>query len=543
MRPDLQRPATTPPTQRYNSSSIGEASRKVAAGRLAKFGYDTDIPRSDSLLGTQGARASLNRSYTVAGVGPGASAIDADNLARVDSKKREESAALLMSAAQRNVQARLSGIDKQVAESRGLVRRESWDTKSIGIAQAGSDKRMERHGKVDIGGGVYMTPGEIDAIAEKNIQPVLDEIDRGAEAGRARLEAGSARELGMHLDIEESKRVKELQQARERETREDTKKAKGMCYEAGLSLLPSSHMRYSLRQGPRLSERCLKAVEKEEEKRRKEEEKRAMKERKQLAKIDSKRRRESMGAGGVADMRGPDPPTSPKSDNSEGGIRGLINRFKKRYSRQISPDEKNAIAGDAPAGGSSTFSGGHRAEQQQQQQNAAEANGGAVANGSASPRLPASRIPRPVTVPRTNGATATPGNRGSIRVVTITGAPPATSSAEVRRRHSLSSVGSAGHRFKGRKRGDDTVLSSWIEDPGVRKGKEKVNGKTTGAFSKANGRLVSAEDPSEYPDEARDTFSQQPTTLNRPTSGYFPQDERRFSAGETSMSSRFRENL
>lgn len=311
-------------------------------------------------------------------------------------------------------------------------------------------------------------------------------------------------------------------------------------------------MGYSPYQEPRLNEKCLQAVEKEEEKRRKEEEKRVTKERKQLAKIDNKRRKESIGAGGMADMRGPDPPTSPKSDSSEGGIRGLINRFRRRYSRQISLDEKNAIVGGASAEGNptvSTFSGGHRAVmEQQQQQNAAEANGRTtVANGSASPRPPASRIPRPVSaviVPRSNSVTAAPGNQGSIRVVTATGAPPVTvrnSSTDMRRRHSLSSVGSTGHRFKGRKRGDDAGLLSWTEDPGVKKGKGKVNGKTTGDFSKANGRIVSAE--AEYPDEARDTFSQQPTTLNRPTSGYFLQDERRFSAGEASMSSRFRENL
>lgn len=319
--------------------------------------------------------------------------------------------------------------------------------------------------------------------------------------------------------------------------------------------IPSSRARFvnSIFPTPRtLAERKIKAAEKEEEKRRKEEEKRATKERKQLAKIDNKRRRESVGTGGVADMREPDPPTSPKPGSGEGGIRGLINRFRRRYSRQISPEEKNAIAGDAPTEGGPTvptFSGGHRAamaeQQLQQQQNVAKANNGA----SASPRLPASRIPRPVSaviVPRTNGVAATPGNQGSIRVVSTTGAPPITnrnSSTEMRRRHSLSSVGSTAHRFKGRKHGDDAALSSWTEDPGVKKGKRKVNEKTTGDFSKANGRIVSAEDHSEYPDEARDTFSQQSTILNRPTSGYFLQDERRFSAGETSMSSRFRENL
>lgn len=247
VQPDLQLPATTPPSRRYNNSNIEEAARKVAAERLAKIGYNTDIPRPASLLGTQGARASLNRSYSAAGPNRSnfgrARKIDADmalaqeNSVRVDAKKRGENAILLMSTAQQNVQARMSRIDKQVAESRGLVRREDWDAKAIEVAQAGSDKRMEYHGKVSIGGGAYMTPGEIDAIAEKNVQPVLDEINRNAEAERARLQAERVRELEVRLDDEESKRVQDLQRTREREIREDIKRAKGVLY--GLAVLPS----------------------------------------------------------------------------------------------------------------------------------------------------------------------------------------------------------------------------------------------------------------------------------------------------------------
>lgn len=253
MQPDLQRPTTTPPSQIHINSGIEEAAAKVTAKRLVKVGCDTDIPRS-SPLGTRGAQAPLNHSHTVTGasysdLGAGNTNADMtlmqDNLAKVNAEKRGDSAVLLMSAAQRNVQARLSGIDKQVAESRGLVRRESRNTKPLEIAQAYSDKRMEHHGKVDIGGGAYMTPREINAIAEKHVQPVLDEINRGVEAERARLEVESARELGAQLDSEESKRVQELRQAREGETREDIKKAKGMFYGAGFPPpIPSSGARF-----------------------------------------------------------------------------------------------------------------------------------------------------------------------------------------------------------------------------------------------------------------------------------------------------------
>lgn len=244
VQPDLRPPATTPPSRRYNNSNIEEAARKVAAERLAKIGYNSENLRSASLLGTQGAQASLNRSYTVASATSGdlgrARKINADmalmqdNLVRVDAKKRGENAVLLMSAAQRNVQARMSGIDKQVAESRGLVHREDWNAKAVEIAQAGSDKRMKHHGKVSIGGGAYMTPEEIDAIAERNVQPVLNEINRNTEAERARLEAERARELEMQLDIGESRRVQDLQRTREKETREDIKRAKGVFHKLSI---------------------------------------------------------------------------------------------------------------------------------------------------------------------------------------------------------------------------------------------------------------------------------------------------------------------
>lgn len=318
-------------------------------------------------------------------------------------------------------------------------------------------------------------------------------------------------------------------------------------------------MRYLPHQGLGLREKCLEAVEKEEERRRKEEGKRTMKERKNLAKTESKRGRESMGAGNAEDFRGPTSPTSPMTDSGEreGGIRGFINRFRRRHSRQISRDEKSTIVNsvrtnDIPI--VPTFSGGHRATlTEQQQQHPTKANDNARV-ASASPRPPpVSRIPRPVSaivVPPTNGtlrSSRTLVSPGSIRAAAVVAAPPVVAGGNVntavKRRHSLPSVGSAAYRLRGRKRGGDMVLPSWSEEQGAKKGKGKANSKATKDFSKINGRISSYENHPEYPDEARDKFSQQPTNPNRPSSGYFPQGERRFSAGETSMSSRFHENL
>lgn len=230
-------PTTTPPSRRFNSNIQG-AARKVAAERLAKIGYDTDRTLSASPLGAQAAQTSINRSYTVPNVGSidigQARNTDAEmallrgNIARADAKKRGENAVLLMSAAQRNVQAKLSGIDKQVADSRGLARREDWEPRVTQIAQADSEKRTENHGKISIGGGAYMAPEEIDVIAQRNVQPLLEDINRRANAEKARRDSERARELEDHLDIEESKRVQALHEAREGETREDIRRAKGV---------------------------------------------------------------------------------------------------------------------------------------------------------------------------------------------------------------------------------------------------------------------------------------------------------------------------
>lgn len=270
-----------------------------------------------------------------------------------------------------------------------------------------------------------------------------------------------------------------------------------------------------------------------------------MKGRRQPSKIDSKG---GGNLGGLGD-NSPISPTSPLSDSSskEGRIRGLFNRFRRRQSRQISHDEKEAVAISAPIGGTvidPTFSGGHAAIYEQQHVN--EASGDRMAfNGSPRPES-AFRIPRRISsiiVPKSNGA---PQEPVAMRSVSAAGNQPIRTDGgdktPVKRRHSLSSIGAGGYYFKGRRRTEDPATT---DDQGTKKGKGKVLRKKTKDFAKINGRISSTEDHSEYPDEARDTFSQQSPTFpptNR-ASGFFPHDERRFSGGEGSVSSRFREDL
>ncbi|KAG5975650.1 hypothetical protein E4U55_007609 [Claviceps digitariae] len=185
-------------------------------------------------------------------------------VSQVDKEKREKDREALLAAAQRNVKARLHGMDEKVYEQTGRANPSlitDWEAKAQKAAQTRHDSRTENKGKVDVGGGMFMTQQEIDAIASKRIQPVLDDINNKAETERERQEV---------LKLEEQARREEAekQKSREREAKEIVKKTK---------------------EQDKQEEKAKKMQEKLEEKHRKEEEKAAKAEEKRLAKEEKRR--------------------------------------------------------------------------------------------------------------------------------------------------------------------------------------------------------------------------------------------------------------
>lgn len=146
-----------------------------------------------------------------------------NKLSEVDEKKRQEDRNTLLAAAQRNVKARLQGMDEKVYHETGQVNPtllSEWELKAHQVATASHSARNENKGKVDIGGGKFMDPHEVNTIAAMRVKPVLDEINEKAEAERERLAA-------LKLEEEAKKAEQEKQKAREREIKEITKKLKG----------------------------------------------------------------------------------------------------------------------------------------------------------------------------------------------------------------------------------------------------------------------------------------------------------------------------
>jgi len=112
-------------------------------------------------------------------------------LSQVDEQKRQKDREALMAAARRNVEAQLQGIDKKVAADTGMVPPSSqspeWESRARAEAHARSmARRDENAGKIDIGGGKYMDRAEVDEIAAKRVQPMLDDITEKAEKERER---------------------------------------------------------------------------------------------------------------------------------------------------------------------------------------------------------------------------------------------------------------------------------------------------------------------------------------------------------------------
>lgn len=139
----------------------------------------------------------------------------------------------VLSTATLNASKTLKGIDKYVANQNTTSNME-FNKIALEIAQRHSQKRQAGEIKVNLGGGLYMTQAELDAIASKFVNPVLETIDKQATAQRERdfEEARKAAEIKKQYEEVklqekaakvEAKRLKEEAKIQRRKEIEDEK--------------------------------------------------------------------------------------------------------------------------------------------------------------------------------------------------------------------------------------------------------------------------------------------------------------------------------
>ncbi|RPB28866.1 hypothetical protein L211DRAFT_844922 [Terfezia boudieri ATCC MYA-4762] len=206
------------------SANLEEAARKAAARRLALLDqelYESGVFRRVRLPGyeiSQRQSGSLRRTYSMReGVPMGSRRAPAEE---------GDDYINLLEVAKRNVSRRLARIDLQVADKKGLSYHKDWDDQAMRIAES----RIQNtngfrttspglHGKIDIGGGRLVDAKEVERVALRNVQPVLEEITVKAEAERARVAVERA-------EVEERKRLENLEKEKNREVKEEKKNVK-----------------------------------------------------------------------------------------------------------------------------------------------------------------------------------------------------------------------------------------------------------------------------------------------------------------------------
>jgi len=231
---------STDEVQPMRFNNLQEAAQKLAQERLAKLhdehaknreyrDYYGSTPQTQSRLSIRGRtrrRASsdgtMDEDREQSNKIRAQMSLFSSNISQVDAKKRQQDREALIAAAQRNVTKSLHGMDEKVFADTGKVAPSllsEWEVKAHAAAQAKSDTRMENYGKVNIGGGKFVNQSAVDLVAQRNVQPVLDEINEKAEAERERVAVAK-------LEQEKQARKSAEQKAREREKKEIDKKLK-----------------------------------------------------------------------------------------------------------------------------------------------------------------------------------------------------------------------------------------------------------------------------------------------------------------------------
>ncbi|KFY33631.1 hypothetical protein V494_07463 [Pseudogymnoascus sp. VKM F-4513 (FW-928)] len=216
--------------------NLQEAAQRLAQERLAKLHNDDDYknreyldyygsPRPSQRLskGRFRRRASSDtsleesrdRTRDIRSQAP----LYSSNISQIDAKTRQRDRDMLLAAAQRNVQRSLQGIDERVYAQTGRPTQAMMGQESLpmGIAQQRVQQQQQQQQpqgeKVSIGHGALVDRSTVDALAFRNVQPVLHQIHDKSDAK-------VARETERKLDDEEVKRQIERDREREEEFKE-----------------------------------------------------------------------------------------------------------------------------------------------------------------------------------------------------------------------------------------------------------------------------------------------------------------------------------
>ncbi|KAA8902511.1 hypothetical protein TRICI_005872 [Trichomonascus ciferrii] len=127
----------------------------------------------------------------------------------------------IMEHARERAAGSLAKIDQSVTERNPLHNSAHLNQEAVDIAERNLRSRLEHHGKIDIGGGKFMTQTEIEDIAHKNVKPVLEEISERADEQRAADEERRQHEEEERIRVAEEKRIDKERKAEDKRLKKE----------------------------------------------------------------------------------------------------------------------------------------------------------------------------------------------------------------------------------------------------------------------------------------------------------------------------------
>ncbi|KAK9332230.1 hypothetical protein V1520DRAFT_335568 [Lipomyces starkeyi] len=223
-------PTSTVSTQIGSLAALEVAAKRAAATRLSKIGE----PQPAYHVLSPSTHERTQRPVTaLSGAEYASRRVQIEHQRQVDRERKMRETdkydtvtryEMLLAAAQRNVHSKLDAMDKEAA-SNYLFGNKEFNAMALALAEQDiKGKYTAKHAKVfDMGGGVFMSPEEVQQIAEKHVKPVLAELNEKAFEQREKDELARHEKERMKVEKAEEKARKKEEKA-DQKTRKETEK-------------------------------------------------------------------------------------------------------------------------------------------------------------------------------------------------------------------------------------------------------------------------------------------------------------------------------
>ncbi|KAK9485202.1 hypothetical protein V1527DRAFT_467355 [Lipomyces starkeyi] len=223
-------PTSTVSTQIGSLAALEEAAKRAAATRLSKIGE----PQPAYHVLSPSTHERTQRPVTaLSGAEYASRRVQLEHQREVDRERKMRETdkydsvtryEMLLAAAQRNVHSKLDAMDKEAA-SNYLFGNKEFNAMALALAEQDiKGKYTAKHAKVfDMGGGVFMSPEEVQQVAERHVKPVLEELNEKAFEQREKDELARQEKERMKAEKAEEKARKKEEKA-DQKMRKDTEK-------------------------------------------------------------------------------------------------------------------------------------------------------------------------------------------------------------------------------------------------------------------------------------------------------------------------------